>query len=87
MYNVAILLPSLDYRNNTNGAINRASMGILWEQISWLITVFLAVTFSIFSIESRLVYYYELPVLNITFSGMYGAYACYHQYYMTFRLY
>ncbi|POM84223.1 Zinc finger, C3HC4 type (RING finger) family protein [Cryptosporidium meleagridis] len=56
MYNVAILLPSLDYRNNTNGAINRASMGILWEQISWLIAVFLAVTFSICSIESRYVW-------------------------------
>ncbi|OII73878.1 uncharacterized protein cubi_02680 [Cryptosporidium ubiquitum] len=56
MYNVAVLLPSLDYRNNTNGAINRASMGIFWEQISWLVTVFLAVTFSISSIESRYVW-------------------------------
>ncbi|KAK6590001.1 hypothetical protein RS030_192772 [Cryptosporidium xiaoi] len=56
MYNVAILLPSLDYRNNTNGAINRASFGIVLEQLCWLGTVLLAVLFTIFSFESRVIW-------------------------------
>ncbi|OII74440.1 hypothetical protein cand_005400 [Cryptosporidium andersoni] len=56
MYNVAILLPSLDYRNNTSGTINKASIGILWEQISWLITVLLVATLSIFSIKTKIIW-------------------------------
>ncbi|KAH8739857.1 hypothetical protein FG386_002076 [Cryptosporidium ryanae] len=56
MYNVAILLPSLEYRNNTNGAINKAAFGIVLEQLCWLSTVLLAVLFTIFSIESRVIW-------------------------------